>query len=98
MIRRMLDGRLAFPSDPDRRLVIQKVAERFERRQKAGQDPPQEQELASLLTPEQLRELRTGSPVERLAAFEALPPARQNEILVALPQGVRQAMFPAAPP
>jgi uncharacterized protein (DUF1800 family) len=98
MIRRMLDGRMAFPTDPDRRLVIQKVAERFERRQKAGQDPPQEQELASLLSPEQLRELRTGSPVERLAAFEALPPARQNEILVALPQGVRQAMFPAAPP
>jgi uncharacterized protein (DUF1800 family) len=98
MIRRMLDGRLAFPTDPDRRLVIQKVVERFERRQKAGQDPPPEQELASLLTPEQLRELRTGSPVERLAAFEALPPARQNEILVALPQGVRQAMFPAAPP
>ena len=98
MIRRMLNGRLAFPTDPDRRLVIEKVAERFERRQKAGQDVPQEQELASLLSPEQLRELRTGTPVERLAAFEALPPARQNEILVALPQGVRQAMFPAAPP
>jgi uncharacterized protein (DUF1800 family) len=98
MIRRMLDGRLAFPTDPDRRLLIEKVAERFERRQKAGQDPPQEQELASLLAPEQLRELRTGTPVERLAAFEALPPARQNEILVALPQGVRQGIFPAAPP
>jgi uncharacterized protein (DUF1800 family) len=98
MIRRMLDGRLAFPTDPDRRLVIEKVAERFERRQKAGQDPPQEQELASLLSPEQLRELRTGTPVERLAAFESLPRARQNDILVALPQGVRQAMFPAAPP
>jgi uncharacterized protein (DUF1800 family) len=98
MIRRMLDGRLAFPTDPDRRLLIQKVAERFERRQKAGQDPPQEQELASLLTPEQLRELRTGTAVERLAAFEALPAARQNEILVALPQGVRQAMFAVAPP
>jgi uncharacterized protein (DUF1800 family) len=98
MIRRMLDGRLAFPTDPDRRLVIERVAERFERRQKAGQDFPQEQELASLLTPEQLRQLRTGTPVERLTAFEGLPPAHQNEILVALPQGVRQAMFPVAPP
>jgi uncharacterized protein (DUF1800 family) len=98
MIRRMLDGRLAFPTDPDRRLVIEKVAERFERRQKAGQDPPQEQELASLLTPEQLRQLRNGAPRDRLAAFEALPPARQNDILVALPQGVRQAMFPVASP
>jgi uncharacterized protein (DUF1800 family) len=98
MIRRMLDGRLAFPSDPDRRLLIQKLAERFERRQKAGQDPPQEKELASLLTTDQLRELRTGTPAERVAAFEALPAAHQNEILVALPQGVRQGMFPAAPP
>ena len=98
MIRRMLDGRLAFPADPDRRLVIEKVAERFERRQKAGQNPPQEQELAVLLTSEQLRQLRTGTPLERLAAFEGLPPARQNDILVALPQGVRQAMFPVASP
>jgi uncharacterized protein (DUF1800 family) len=98
MIRRMLDGRLAFPSDPDRRLVIEKVAERFERRQKGGQDPPQEKELASLLSPDQLRELRTGTSVERVSAFEALPAVRQNEVLVALPQGVRQGMFPAAPP
>jgi uncharacterized protein (DUF1800 family) len=98
MIRRMLDGRLAFPSDPDRRMLVAKLAERFERRQKAGQDPPQEQELASLLTPDQLSKLRTGTPDQRLAAFEALPPARQNEILVALPQGVRQAMFAPAPP
>ena len=98
MIRRMLDGRLAFPSDPDRRLVIEKVAERFERRQKAGPNPPQEQDLTSLLTSEQLRQLRTGTPLERLAAFESLPPDRQNDILVALPQGVRQAMFPVASP
>jgi uncharacterized protein (DUF1800 family) len=98
MIRRMLDGRLAFPSDPDRRMLVEKVAARFERRQKAGQDPPQQQELAALLTPEQLRGLRNGTPEQRLAVFETLPPARRNEILVALPQGVRQAMFPAAPP
>jgi uncharacterized protein (DUF1800 family) len=98
MIRRTLDGRLPFPSDPDRRRLIEQFAERFERRRKGGHNPPQEEDLASQLTPEQLRELRTGTPVERLAALEALPAARQNEILVALPPGERRAIFPVAPP
>jgi uncharacterized protein (DUF1800 family) len=97
MVRRMLNGRLPFPSDPDRRMMLERVAERFERRQKSGYQTPPEEELAALLPSEQISALRTGTPDQRLAAFEAIPVGQQNDVLLALPQGVRQAMFPAAP-
>ena len=99
LVRQMVNGALPFPSDPDRRMMIQKVVDRFERRQKLGdQAPPEAQEVAALLAPEQWQSLRTGTPLQRLAAFEALPAERQDDILLALPQGVRQPLFVAAPP
>ncbi|PWU07042.1 MAG: DUF1800 domain-containing protein [Terriglobia bacterium] len=99
MIRQMAGGGLPFPADPDRRMMIQKLVERFGRRQKQGESaPPEGQELSSLLTPDQFRLLRTGTPQERVIAFENLPAEKQNDILIALPAGVRQGMFPAAPP
>ncbi|MBV9506554.1 MAG: DUF1800 domain-containing protein [Acidobacteriia bacterium] len=99
MVRRMLAGRLPFPTDPDRRMMIQKLVDRFERRQKQGdQAPAPEQEVSGLLTPEQLRSLRTGTPAERLAAFQALPSSAQDDVLLVLPQGIRQGMYAAASP
>jgi uncharacterized protein (DUF1800 family) len=99
MVRRMLKSGLSFPSDPDRRILYEKLAERFERRQKsAGPPPSADTEMAALLTPDQIRGLRTGSPDERMATFETIAPWHQDEVLLALPQGIRQAMFPAAPP
>jgi len=99
LVRQMVNGAIPFPSDPDHRMMIQKVVDRIERRQKLGdQAPPEAQELADLLTPEQIKTLRTGTPQQRLAIFEALPPEKQDDLLLVLPGGVRQAMFVAAPP
>jgi hypothetical protein len=99
MVRRMLKNGQPFPSDPDRRILYEKLAERFERRQKSADPPPSaDTEMAALLTPDQIRGLRTGSPGERMATFETIAPWRQDDVLLALPQGIRQAMFPAAPP
>src|SRR5690349_7668419 len=36
MVRQMVNGALPFPDDPDRRMMIQKLVDRFERRQKQG--------------------------------------------------------------
>jgi uncharacterized protein (DUF1800 family) len=99
MVRRMLKNGLPFPSVPDRRILYEKLAERFERRQKSADSPPSPDiEMAALLTPNQIRGLRTGSPAERISTFETIAPWRQDEVLLALPQGIRQAMFAAAPP
>jgi uncharacterized protein (DUF1800 family) len=98
MVRQMVNGRVPFPSDPDRRMMIQKLVDRFERRQKQGDAaPPDGQEASALLTPERLHSLRAGTSEERLQAFEQIPVEKQDDVLLVLPQGVRQQLFEAAP-
>jgi hypothetical protein len=46
MVRQMVNGRLPFPSDPDRRMIIQKLAERFEKRQKAASPLPTPEQVS----------------------------------------------------
>ncbi len=99
MVKQMVDGRLPFPSDPERRRMIQRLVARA--RSKQGENAanvPEITPIRDLLTPQQIRGLRTGTPQERLAAFEALPAERQDDIIAALPAGMRQELFVAAPP
>jgi len=102
IVRQMVAGQIPFPTDPDRRLVIQKIAARQEKRQ--GDDAqlppgaPSPQALADVLTPQEIRSLRSGTPQERMAAFQTLPAAKQDDVIAALPAGIRQALFVAAPP
>jgi hypothetical protein len=98
MVRQMVNGGLPYPSDPDRRMMIQKLVARFERRQQKGQNGESDPELARLLTADQMRQLRAGTPEQRLAAFEAIPMDQRDEVLAELPPGVLQGLFVVAPP
>ena len=102
IVKQMVAGRVPFPTDPDRRLLIQKIVKKDEAKQgdasTALPDAHVREKLAALLTPEEIRSLRTGTPEERLAALEALPHAKQDEVIGALPQGMRQGIFAVAPP
>ena len=98
MVRQMVNGGLPYPSDPDRRMMIQKLVARFERRQQKGQNGESDPELARLLTADQMRQLRAGTPEQRLAAFEAIPIDQRDEVLAELPPGVLQGLFVVAPP
>src|SRR3954468_17685314 len=76
LVRAMVNGREPMPADPERRRMIQKLVERFEQKQGESGAPnvsalPQ---LKALLTPAELRSLRDGTPQQRLAAIQALPP------------------------
>ena len=93
--RLMASGQMAYPDDPDRRMMIRKLAARFQQAQE--QAGPAQPAIADLLTPEQIRTLRAGTPQQRLTAFEALPAEKQDEVIEAMP-GVRLALFDAAPP
>jgi uncharacterized protein (DUF1800 family) len=100
IVRQMAEGKIPFPSDPDRRLLIQKLVKRDEAKQSdaaAPPDAPNQQALAAVLTPPEIRSLRTGTPQERLAALEAMPRDKQDEVIGALPQGMRQGLFAIAP-
>jgi len=98
MVRQMVNGGLPYPSDPDRRMMIQKLVARFERRQQKGQNGESDPELARLVTADQMRQLRAGTPEQRLAAFEAIPVDQRDEVLAELPPGVLQGLFVVAPP
>jgi len=102
IVRQMAAGQIPFPTDPDRRLLIQKLVKRAESKQgddaALPPDAPTVQTLAAVLTPEEIHSLRTGTPQERLAALEAMPRDKQDDVIGALPQQMRQALFVAAPP
>ncbi|MBZ5578160.1 MAG: DUF1800 domain-containing protein [Acidobacteriia bacterium] len=92
MARQMVNGTLPFPADPNRRILIRKLAARPQGEQ------TQRPDLARLFTPQQLRELRTGTPEQRLAALQAFPPDQQEELIADLPPNVLQGLIPLAPP
>lgn len=96
MARQILNGTLPYPADPDRRLMIEKLAARLERRQQGGQAAAVD--LATVLSPAQLRSLRNGTPEQKLAAFEELPVSEQNEVILDLPPGILQNFSVVAPP
>src|ERR1017187_10571977 len=106
IVRQMVAGQIPFPTDPDRRMMIQRLVARDEKRQAAGGQAapppppgaPTAQPLTDILTPPQIRALRTGTPPDRLAMFESLSPDKQDDVIAALPAGIRQSLFAAAPP
>jgi uncharacterized protein (DUF1800 family) len=91
----MVNGQLPLPTDPDRRMMIRKIVDRLDRAQ--GQPAQAPLTPADLFTPAELRTLRTGTPQQRLAFFNALPAEKQDQAIEALP-GVRQALYDGAPP
>jgi uncharacterized protein (DUF1800 family) len=100
MVKQMVAGQLPFPTDPERRRMIQKLVARAEKKDggEANPDVPAVAPLRQVLDQEQIRSLRTGTPEQRMAALQALPSDKQDDVVAALPAGMRQAIFPLAPP
>jgi len=98
----MVAGQMPFPKDPDRRMLIEKLVARYEKKQGDNAAPPanapERQPLRDILEPDQIRALRTGTPESRMAMIRSLPPEKQAEVVAALPPQVRQAIFTAASP
>ncbi len=95
--RQMIEGRIPFPEDPGRRLLLIKMMEKYEKRQAAGGDPnaaaqpgaPDMQTLSEIVTPAEARALRQGTARDRMQALLALPPdARRRVEMAAGPQQV----------
>ena len=104
--KQMIDGRMPFPNDPDRKLMLTRMVEKYEKKQAAGGDPnaaanpnlPDIKALSEVLTPGEMRSLRQGTPQDRMQAFLSLPREKQNDVIAALPGGQRQGLMMAAPP
>ena len=98
LVKAMVAGKLPYPEDPDKRMMVDRLAMRLQG--KTGQDDPQAgaPELSTLLAPEQLRVLRAGAPQQKLQLFNSFSPDRQDRLLESMGQGMRMQLFAAAPP
>ena len=100
VVRQMAAGQVPYPTDPERRLLIQKLVARSGGKtgDGSGAGVSDAAGLRDVLTPAQVRSLRTGTAEQRLAAFQGLAAGAQYDVIAALPQGMRQALFVIAPP
>ena len=98
LVKAMVAGRLPLPDDPDKRMMVDRLAARLQGKTDQEGGPPPARDLAALLPPEQLRVLRTGTPQQKLDLFNSFPPNRQDQLLESMGQGMRMQLFAAAPP
>jgi uncharacterized protein (DUF1800 family) len=100
IVRQMVNGQMPFPADPERRRMIQKIAGKIEQKQgdRAANALPPVMPLSELLSREEIRRLRNGTQEQRLAALNALPAEKQDDVIAALPAGMRLSLIPVAPP
>jgi uncharacterized protein (DUF1800 family) len=96
LVKEMVEGKLPFPADPDKRMMVDRLAARIQNKTDSGSSPAPE--LAALLPPEQLRVLRSGAPQQKLDLFASFSPDRQDQLLESMGQGMRMQLFAAAPP
>jgi uncharacterized protein (DUF1800 family) len=98
MVKAMEAGKLPFPNDPDKRMMVDRLAARIEG--KTDQDGAKQAapELASLLAPEQIHVLRAGTAAEKIGLFSSFPPDRQDQLLESMGQPLRMQLLAAAPP
>jgi hypothetical protein len=103
MVKQMVAGQMPFPTDPDKKMMIEKLVARYEKQgRQPNADanpnaPPDPAQLRAMLTEDQIRSLRQGTPEQRLAFFQTLPQGKQDDVVMAMP-GVRLALANAGSP
>lgn len=96
-IKAMVEGKIPYPPDAERRVMIQKLARRY--KNQLGQGDGEKPALENVgLTEQQQRILRKGAPEEKLKVFDALLEEQKDEVLEAMPQGARIQLFTVASP
>ena len=100
LIRAVAFGKQPMPDDPIARAAVERQVEKIDTKRQVAADQPMEPKipLSQLLTPEQLRILRTGSVEARRALLASLPASILEDFVIALPQNLRNQLLPSASP
>ncbi len=98
LIKAMREGRVAYPSDPEQRMMVASAERRYQRKQDSKDADPGGAIESLNLTGEQKRTLRRGTAQEKLELFRSLPEEKQDALLEALPPRSRIELYAAAPP
>jgi uncharacterized protein (DUF1800 family) len=97
-IKEMVGGKIPFPDDPDKRMMVDRLAARLQGKTEQDISLPHAPKLTSLLAPGQIQVLRAGTAQQKLDLFGSLPQDRQDQVLESMGQGMRGQLFVAAPP
>jgi uncharacterized protein (DUF1800 family) len=99
LVQAIARGRVPYPSDPQQRARIERIVARFDRQAgKNTADAPKPPQLASMLTQEQMRGIQRGTPEQRGEMFRSLPKDKQEQVIEAMPPGMRLQMANFASP
>jgi uncharacterized protein (DUF1800 family) len=94
VIQQMAQGRIPYPTDPEQRMMIERLAARYSGKTGAAKPPS----MASILNPDELRTMQRGTPEQKLDLFRSLAPDKQEHLIEAMPQGARFQMINFVPP
>jgi len=98
MIRNIALGREQLPDDPVARAAVERLLRRF----RVKRDVPESEALDpvtplnELLTADQIRTLRNGSLDDKRALLAVIPEDRVDDVVIAMPPGLRGQLMPAA--
>ncbi len=100
LIRAVAFGKQPMPEDPVARAAVEREVEKFDTQRHVPDDQPLEPKipLSQLLTPEQIRILRSGSVDARRALLASLDPSTIDDFVIALPANLRNQLLPSASP
>jgi uncharacterized protein (DUF1800 family) len=100
MIRAIASGRQAMPEDPVTRAAVARVVRRLKTK-KDDADPNATEPVTPLdqiLTRDEIRTLRTGTPDQKREFLAAIPESKIDDLVIALPPGLRMQLIPVAEP
>jgi len=100
LIRAVALGRQAPPEDPIARAAVERLARRFKVKKGEDDNAPLEPAvpLNELLTREQIRTLRAGTFDQKRDLLAQVPDDQIDDVVVAMPAGMRNQLMPAASP
>lgn len=100
MVKAMVDGKEAFPTDQETRYMVEKQVARIQRREGGDNPDGNAKSIPATwqLDDQQKDVLQNGKPPEQVALLESMPPAEQYDILDSLPNGPRQRLYALASP
>jgi uncharacterized protein (DUF1800 family) len=100
VIRAVALGKQPPPDDPVAREAVEKQVQRLDAKREVPDDQPLEPKipLTSLLTPAQVRIVRTGSLEDRRALLASIPSPKIDDFVIALNNNLRNQLLPSASP
>ena len=100
LVRAVAMGTEKPPDDPIARAAVDRLAQRF--KAKKGNDPGAAIEpsvpLPDLLSREEIQTLRNGTPYQKTELLASIPDEKIDDVIIAMPQGLRGQLMPFANP